>query len=239
MKKNSIYNNFIVWLVVVFVFIPRFALAAVVTCGNQDAGAVADSCKFGDLISAGVGITQYLLEAAAVIAVGGIVFAGYAFIVSAGEATKRSEAKKVLVNTIVGFIIILLAVLLVSSLKSVLGYTDKPLLTWSTEARQPPPATVENFDINVVVSSSSPSVLQGPTIANEVLPTQPSVPSTVVAQPPVGGPIGPTSYNVVQDPPVADSSRLGHVYKTLSFDCYGKWMTETFDLTALKKRFGR
>jgi hypothetical protein len=113
------------------VFAPH-AHAAIVNCGNSDNGSVADGCKFSDFFSSAVVLVNYLLEGAAVVAVGGVVYGGYLMVTSAGDEAKRKSGKTAVTNSMIGLAIILIAYLLVRSVFTILGFKgggdplDKP-----------------------------------------------------------------------------------------------------------------
>lgn len=89
-----------------------------IQCGNgtvQD-GKISDACTIGDLFKTAIYITNFLIAFAGLIAVGAIVFGGFSMVVSAGNTTGLTAARKRLTNGIIGFVIVMIAFLLVNTL---------------------------------------------------------------------------------------------------------------------------
>ena len=209
---------------VLFLGVARVSHAAIVTCGNQNNGTASDGCTLNDLISSSVTFTDYLFAAAAVVAVGGVVYAGYKMVTSAGNASRQAEGKKTLVNSIIGLIIILLAVLSVSSLKSILGYRDTPLIEYT--ATVAPPPGVQPVDPHVVVA---PPPVNPPAVvppAADVLPVTPPVdtanqpPVLPTAAPPVSPVTPPVNNNAPQSTsPLQAPSPMQNVLSWINEHC--------------------
>jgi hypothetical protein len=109
-------------LCVVFVLYAPDASAAIVNCGNDDGGTVADGCKLSDLFTSAANLINYMLSGGAVVATGGVVYGGYLMVTSAGDAKKQGAGKKAVTNSLIGLGIILGAYLLVKTVFSVLGF---------------------------------------------------------------------------------------------------------------------
>lgn len=100
------------------------ASAALVSCGNTDTGTSAGGCKFSDIFDTAVKLIEYMLSGAAVIAVGGVVYGGVLMVSSAGSESRSAQGKKAVTNSLIGLAIILLALVIVRTLFSVLGFDN-------------------------------------------------------------------------------------------------------------------
>jgi hypothetical protein len=95
-------------LILPFFFIPEISFAQLVPCNGPDCG----TCE---LVQLGNNILQWLVSIMAVICALIIVFAGFKMVTSAGNSGKISEAKGMMANTLIGFIILLAAWLIVDT----------------------------------------------------------------------------------------------------------------------------
>ncbi len=79
--------------------------------GNAEFQACADTVieDFGDLMDMIIAGISYFIGISTLVAVILIVYAGYMYIISAGDAEKASRATKIITNTIIGLIIIWLS----------------------------------------------------------------------------------------------------------------------------------
>jgi len=94
-----------------------------INCGNSEGGKAGDenSCKLHDIFSTAARIVKYLFSGAGIIAAGGIVFGGFQMVMSAGNEGLVQAGKKTVTNSLIGLIIVLLAVLMVQTLITFLG----------------------------------------------------------------------------------------------------------------------
>ncbi len=78
--------------------------------GFVPCGSFSDNpCQLTDLFNLVIIVTNFLIDMAGIIAVFMIVFAGYSFVVAAGNAEAVTSAKKLLVNAVIGFFLVLAA----------------------------------------------------------------------------------------------------------------------------------
>jgi hypothetical protein len=218
MKRNYFKKIFIVGFL--FLSTAGTARAAIVTCGNGDSGNVSEGCTFNDLFSSSVVLVDYLFAAAAVVAVGGVVFAGYKMLTSAGNSSKQEEGKKALINSIIGLAIILLSVLLVSSLKGILGYKEGPLIEY-TATQQPVPNPIDQPNITPPpVAAPVPVAVVPPVTPPSDNAPQPSLPPPVAVQP---APPNQPAPSTPQQGPLQKPSPMQNVLS---------WVDEHCDLLA-------
>ena len=88
----------------------------------------ADTCNYNALITGVQRLLSFLITAASIIAVVLFVYAGFLLIFSGGNPSKRDRAKEIFWNTIVGFIIVISAWLIIATvLKVFKTQIDTPL----------------------------------------------------------------------------------------------------------------
>ncbi len=97
-------------LILPFFFIPETSFAApLVPCNGPDCG----TCE---LVKLGNNIITWLVSVMAVICALVIVFAGFKMVTSAGNSGEITKAKEMIANTLIGFIILLAAWLIVDTI---------------------------------------------------------------------------------------------------------------------------
>lgn len=129
-KRNYFQFSFFALMIIgVFWFSYGSAQAGLVDCGNATTGSSASGCTFSDLFETALKLIEYLLSAAAVIAVGGVVYGGVLMVTSAGNEGRSTAGKKAVTNSLIGLAVILMAFLIVRTLFTVLGFnkTDELL----------------------------------------------------------------------------------------------------------------
>ncbi len=105
--------------------LPVFASAAgLVPCGGRGES----ECNLGHLIQLGNNIITFLIQFAALVAVVLLAIGGFKLVLSRGNAGAMEEAKSRIWNVFIGFLIILLAYLVVETILSVL--TGGGFETW-------------------------------------------------------------------------------------------------------------
>lgn len=124
-------------LIATLCFYPSSGHAALTVCGNDaneyqaaqnvnnSGGSAAsvssfesNSCQISDLVRGTDRITNYLITAAGLYFVFRLVWIGFMMVINAGNPDVIKEKKKDLANAFIGFIIILLAFLLINTLYS-------------------------------------------------------------------------------------------------------------------------
>ena len=112
------------------VALPVYA-AGLVPCGGNGE----HDCQLSDLIGMANGIVAYLLYIGVFVGVVMISYAGYTLVISQGNESAMEKAKSRIWNVIVGFVIILLAYLIINTILSVLtgsGFEKWGIKTTST-----------------------------------------------------------------------------------------------------------
>ena len=108
-------NRFVLILLSYFIAVPVYA-EGLVTCGNTGQA----ECGLSDLIAMANSIVAYLLYIGVFVGVVMISYAGFTLVTSQGNEGAMEQAKSRVWNVAVGFIIILLAWLIVSTILTVL-----------------------------------------------------------------------------------------------------------------------
>jgi hypothetical protein len=124
MRNNTFFKYILAYifpLVIVVMVIPiQLHAAGLVNCGNGEYKAgdkhISDACTVTDLFKGVVGVTNFLIAFAGLVATLMIVRAGFNMVVSAGNPSAYSSAKKMLVGAIGGMVLVLLAFVLVNTL---------------------------------------------------------------------------------------------------------------------------
>jgi len=112
MRKYSIkIISFIIWGLV---FVPVLAGAALVNCAGPD-------CHFSDLVTLVKDVLDYILLIAAPIASIMFAYAGFIYLSSQGNPSKRTRANKIFVNVGIGLFFVVGAWLIVKAVLSGLG----------------------------------------------------------------------------------------------------------------------
>jgi len=109
---------------VALLIFPVFSLAqpeSIVACSG------ADDCNYVTLLATIGNLINFLIYAAGVVAVIMFVWAGSKMVLSGGNTSAKEEAKKILRNTIIGFIFVLAAWLIVEVILSTLGVEGTPI----------------------------------------------------------------------------------------------------------------
>jgi hypothetical protein len=127
MKKTL---KFIVPIFLLLVLVlPLISHAALVPCGNDPTGpssetSVANPCDFGYFIEMINGIINWIISIAGVIFAISLIYGGFLYITSGGDSGKKSKANDIMWNTLKGFVIILVAWLIVYTLLDYLVTKD-------------------------------------------------------------------------------------------------------------------
>ena len=104
-----------------------FADKGLVTCDGVSI--VCNACTFISMVN---GLVQWLFTILALLAVMMMVYAGFKLVVSQGNSHAWGEAKGMLTNVIVGFVIVLSAWLIVDTLIKMLASSNSGLGMWNS-----------------------------------------------------------------------------------------------------------
>jgi len=107
-------------MVILGLAIAPIASAALVTCGGNNPEVSSKACELGDLIQTLRLIVNTLLSWAWLVCILFIVYAGIRMVTSRGNDEEVSNAKTILTNAILGFLVILLSFVLVNFLVGLL-----------------------------------------------------------------------------------------------------------------------
>ncbi len=127
MVYTRVMKRYVLILLSYFIAVPVYA-EGLVTCGKRGQ----TECGLSDLIGMTNGIVAYLLYIGVFIGVVMISYAGFTLVVSQGNENAMEKAKSRVWNVAVGFIIILLAYLIVSTILTVL--TGKGFEKWGIQS---------------------------------------------------------------------------------------------------------
>ncbi len=145
-QKKQIFK---IIVISILLFIPTFAFArGLVPCGGYKADGTPESpCTVSDIFVLIARVTNWLIMMAGVYAVYVIVGAGFWLIVSSGEEEKITARKKQLSEAVVGFVIVMMAFMMVNTaVNALLINEDKsckidlrdPLLYLTIDPDNPP-----------------------------------------------------------------------------------------------------
>ena len=109
----------------ILIFTPLFASATLVTCGNEGQAA----CGFTDLIILVKSLLTYILVIAAPLASIMFAYAGFIYMTSQGNTSKRAKAHKVFTSVGIGLFFIVGAWLIVKAVIVGLGAEDTSYLS--------------------------------------------------------------------------------------------------------------
>ena len=110
-------------------FLPDSALSAgLVTCD----GSIASPCDFCAFMTMVNELIKWLFTILTLLAVMMMMYAGFKLVVSQGNSSAWGEAKGMLTNIIVGFVIVLAAWLIVDTLMKMLADSSAGLGMWNT-----------------------------------------------------------------------------------------------------------
>jgi len=101
----------------ILIFTPLFASATLVTCGNEGQAA----CGFTDLIILVKSLLTYILVIAAPLASIMFAYAGFIYMTSQGNSSKRTKANQIFTNVGIGLFFIAGAWLIVKAVIVGLG----------------------------------------------------------------------------------------------------------------------
>lgn len=132
LKKNNNYNRnktavtvFILSAVLLFLFVtPTLVLASDVIGVNDAAGLGLPDAGGRDIKTILVDIVKYFLTFVGIIAVVVMIYAGWLWMTSAGDARKLEIAKKTLLNAVIGLVIIILSFIIVSWVANIMYGID-------------------------------------------------------------------------------------------------------------------
>lgn len=122
LRKNNLKSLFvIVSTLVVLSLVPiLFVNAQIVDPSCVDV----NSCDFKALVSTINNLVRFVIGVAAAFVAGSIAYAGWLYLSSQGDSGKIGQAKKVIITSIVGFLVVLLAWLIVTVLLGTLASND-------------------------------------------------------------------------------------------------------------------
>ncbi|MBX4215496.1 pilin [Candidatus Parcubacteria bacterium] len=113
-------------LAFIVITVPSIALAQLFppivpqNCG----GANQPSCGFTDLLALANNIITFLIRISAFLAALAFVYVGWLYVTSGGDSGKKSEAKRILINVVIGFVLALAAWLIVKLILQTLGFNS-------------------------------------------------------------------------------------------------------------------
>ncbi len=126
--KQKIFQYLFLSLALIFLVLPSLSApgvvnaAGLVNCGNAELKdgetTLSDACTIGDLFNTVVGVTNFLIAFAGLIAIAMIVKGGFSLVISAGNPAGYASAKKTLFGAIGGLVLVFLAFVLVNTLIS-------------------------------------------------------------------------------------------------------------------------
>lgn len=115
----NFHSQKVIILIILFSFLPLLVLAQVcIPCPSDKICNPLNVCTFQDLISS---IINFIFWAAVVLAPLMIIIAAFFFITSAGDPEKVKKAKSIILWTIIGFTIVLLAKGIISVVQQIIG----------------------------------------------------------------------------------------------------------------------
>jgi hypothetical protein len=137
-NQKKIATIFLILFFLSFIFIPVYHVSAygentifgkLPECFNPEAEPKIE-CTICDVIGMGVGIAKFILSIVGVLALALFIWGGFGLIISAGNEEKVKKNKGILVGTLVGIIIILVAWQIVwLTVATLMGGTQKNGLT--------------------------------------------------------------------------------------------------------------
>jgi hypothetical protein len=107
-------------LLTVGLFFPTFSSAqglVPVQCAGPDAAVACGTCEFVDLIN---NVIQFIITFSTILATIVIIYAGFRLVTSAGDVSAKEVAKRIVVNVLIGYVLILAAFLIVNTILGVL-----------------------------------------------------------------------------------------------------------------------
>lgn len=122
-KYKTIFAQILTTFILLLVFLPMLVLGEVVTKIVPCTGAV--DCDFNALIKMVNNIINWILAAANVIFAISFVYGGFLYMTSGDKPGNKEKAKSILWSTLTGFVIILVAWLVVRLILTTLVDTDK------------------------------------------------------------------------------------------------------------------
>lgn len=125
--NNKKFLASILSLVLIFVFIaPVITNAALVPCGNPEQS----PCDFSFFIEMINRIINWIISIAGVIFTISAIYGGFLWMTSGGDSGKKGKARDILYNTMLGFVIILVAWLIVYTILRYLVPTDSTIFNF-------------------------------------------------------------------------------------------------------------
>lgn len=127
--KKIYFKKFIVFVAIISIYIlPIISFAVlgvderIVTCGAVDGSQ--PECNFVELLRTANNIITFLIKFIAT-PLAAIIFAyaGFLLLFSGGNSSKMTEAKKIMLNMLIGYVIVLASWIIVKTILSTLGYT--------------------------------------------------------------------------------------------------------------------
>ena len=107
-KRQIIIRSFSI-LLLILVLLPFISFGAIVTCGNNDPS----ECNFNSITAmVNEGLKWFITISISVVTIS-FAIAGGMMLMKPGDSAKRSKAKDVFKNTVIGLIIVLIAYLVV------------------------------------------------------------------------------------------------------------------------------
>jgi uncharacterized membrane protein len=132
MKKTNIKYALLFIFSLVAIILPSISFAALVNCGNSVVGTdgvttIPNSCGFDDAVFMINGTINWIIGLAGVIFTISIVYGGFLYMTSGINPGNKAKAKSLLWNTLLGFVIMLTAWLIVYTLLTYLVPSDSTI----------------------------------------------------------------------------------------------------------------
>jgi hypothetical protein len=132
MKKTNIKYALLFIFSLVAIILPSISFAALVNCGNSVVGTdgvttIPNSCGFDDAVFMINGTINWIIGLAGVIFTISFVYGGFLYMTSGINPGNKAKAKSLLWNTLLGFVIMLTAWLIVYTLLTYLVPSDSTI----------------------------------------------------------------------------------------------------------------
>jgi hypothetical protein len=130
-QKRRILHRHLISLALLLVFLfPVLSLAnpylPLIQCGHKDASGVMNTCDFNDAVDTINRIINWIISLAGVIFTVSAVWGGFLYLASGTSLGDKERAKKILWNSLLGFVIILSAWLIIFTLLNALVAKNAP-----------------------------------------------------------------------------------------------------------------
>jgi hypothetical protein len=121
------------FIIAILFFTPSFAVAQdskLIVCNkdyNSQTGKFEDPCNFNDVMELINNFFDFIVVLSIAISTVSFAVAGFKLLTSGGKSSARDDAKAIFSKTIIGFVIVLSAWLIVNTITSALLHTEFPI----------------------------------------------------------------------------------------------------------------